>query len=171
MVYYFHSTYTHHPSTFKYLVETYPDYELYDGTPLRENDILVVAVYLNLSAMAEFANLADILQKDVRTYGSLYKERFQFIDLNIDNDAGPPTSVKRGGFILMGECGMKNYIWHTQVVSLLKLPQSKLLLYNSWETRDLYKCIFTLVLKGFTNWLNQFRVMQVIKIVVFSEFC
>lgn len=74
--------------------------------------------------MDEFANLSAILQKDVRRYGSLYKERFRLIDLNIDND----THIKK-------------YIYHPQVVSLLKLPQSKLLLYNSWETRGLYKCI------------------------------
>ena len=139
MVYYFHTIYAR--DDLKYLVKVYPNYELYDGGSLRENDVLIVAVYLNLTSMAEFANLTAILQKDVRKYGSLYKDRFRFIDLNIDTDAGPPTSVKRGGFILRGECGMKNYIWHTQVVSLLKLPQSKLLLYNSWETRDLYKCI------------------------------
>ena len=139
MVYYFHTIYAH--DDLKYLVKVYPNYELYDGSSLRENDVLVVAVYLNLTALTEFANLTAILQKDVRGYGSLYKDKFRFIDLNIDNDAGPLPSVKSGGVILRGECGMKNYIWHPQVVSLLKLPQSKLLLYNSWGTRDLYKCI------------------------------
>ena len=139
MVYYFHTIYAR--DDLKYLVKVYPNYELYDGCSLRENDVLIVAVYLNLTSMAEFANLTAILQKDVRKYGSLYKDRFRFIDLNIDNDVGPPASLKRGRVILRGECGMKNYIWHPQVVSLFKLPQSKLLLYNSWETRDLYKCI------------------------------
>ena len=163
MVYYFHTIYAR--DDLKYLVKVYPNYELYDGCPLRENDVLVVAVYLNLLAMAEFANLADMLQKDVRTYGSSYEELFRFIDLNIDNyavhsvlvapsatsRAAVPNvpaanslhavSVQKGKFILRGEDGMKEYIWHPQVVSLLKLPQSKLLLYNSWETKDLYKCI------------------------------
>jgi len=122
MVYYFHTIYAR--DDLKYLVKEHPNYKLYDGGPLRENDVLVIAVYLNLSSMDEFANLSAILQKDVRRYGSLYKERFRLIDLNIDND----THIKK-------------YIYHPQVVSLLKLPQSKLLLYNSWGTRDLYKCI------------------------------
>jgi len=126
MVYYFHTIYAR--DDLKYLVKEHPNYELYDGCPLRENDVLVIAVYLNLTSLAEFANLSAILQKDVRRYGSLYKERFRFIDLNIDNDAGSPINIKK-------------YIYHPQVVSLLKLPQSKLLLYNSWETRDLYNCI------------------------------
>ena len=163
MVYYVHTIYA--DDDLKYLVEVYSDYELYEGTALRENDVLIVAVYLNLLAMAEFANLTAILQKDVRKYGSLYKDGFRFIDLNIDNDAvhsvlvapsapsraavsnvPPPNSlhavsVQKGKIILRGEVGMKEYIWHPQVVSLLKLPQSKLLLYNSWETKDLYKCI------------------------------
>ena len=52
-----------------------------------------------------------------------------------------PTSLTTWVVILRGECGLKNYIWHPQVVSLLKLLQSKLLLYNSLDTRDLYKCI------------------------------
>jgi len=74
MVYYFHTIYAR--DDLKYLVKVYPNYELYDGGPLRENDVLVIAVYLNLTSMAEFANLSAILQKDVRRYGSLYKERF-----------------------------------------------------------------------------------------------
>ena len=45
MVYYFHTIYAR--DDLKYLVKVYPNYELYDGCPLRENDVLVVAVYLN----------------------------------------------------------------------------------------------------------------------------
>ena len=139
MVYYFHTIYAR--ADLKYLVKEHSDYELYDGRSLDESDVLIIAVYLNLTALAEFINLAIILQTDVQKYGSLYRERFLFIDMNIDNDNGAPAYIKKQGTILRDIVGNKKYIYYPDVLFLLKRKNSKLLLYNSWETRDLYKCI------------------------------
>jgi hypothetical protein len=122
MVYFFHTTYAR--EELKYLVKEHPDYKLYDGHNLREKDVLIIAVYVNLLPLAEFINLTEILDKDAKKYGSLYMERFRFINLNINDDQGDK----------------KEYIYHHDLKPLFMRRNSKILLYNSWETRNLYRC-------------------------------
>ena len=122
MVYFFHTTYAR--EELKYLVKEHPDYKLYNGHNLRENDVLIIAIYVNLLPLAEFINLTTILNKDANTYGSVYMERFRFINLNINND----------------QDDKKEYIYHNDLKPLFMRRNSKILLYNSWETRNLYRC-------------------------------
>ena len=124
MVYFFHTTYAR--EELKYLVKEHPDYKLYDGHNLREKDILIIAIYVNLLPLAEFINLTEILDKDAKKYGSLYMERFRFINLNINDDKQMQNS--------------REYIYHSDLKPLFMRPNSKILLYNSWETRNLYRC-------------------------------
>ena len=124
MVYFFHTTYAR--EELKYLVKEHPDYKLYDGHNLREKDVLIIAVYVNLLPLAEFINLTEILDKDAKKYGSLYMERFRFINLNINDDKQMQNS--------------REYIYHSDLKPLFMRPNSKILLYNSWETRNLYRC-------------------------------
>ena len=86
MVYYFHTTYAR--DDIRYLISIHPDYKQYNGEKVRENDTLIIVVYLNLTALAEFFNLMAIYTRDNDRYRSVYKDRFRFIDLNID-DAAP----------------------------------------------------------------------------------
>ena len=124
MVYFFHTTYAR--EELKYLVKEHPDYKLYDGHNLREKDVLIIAVYVNLLPLAEFINLTAILNKDANTYGSVYMERFRFINLNINDDKQMQNS--------------REYIYHSDLKPLFMRRNSKILLYNSWETRNLYRC-------------------------------
>ena len=124
MVYFFHTTYAR--EELKYLVKEHPDYKLYNGHNLRENDVLIIAIYVNLLPLAEFINLTAILNKDAKKYGSLYMERFRFINLNINDDKQMQNS--------------REYIYHSDLKPLFMRPNSKILLYNSWETRNLYRC-------------------------------
>lgn len=124
MVYFFHTTYAR--EELKYLVKEHPDYKLYDGHNLREKDILIIAIYVNLMPLAEFINLTAILNKDAKKYGSVYMERFRFINLNINDDKQIQNS--------------REYIYHSDLKPLFMRRNSKILLYNSWETRNLYRC-------------------------------
>lgn len=124
MVYFFHTTYAR--EELKYLVKEHPDYKLYNGHNLREKDILIIAIYVNLMPLAEFINLTAILNKDAKKYGSVYMERFRFINLNINDDKQIQNS--------------REYIYHSDLKPLFMRRNSKILLYNSWETRNLYRC-------------------------------
>jgi len=121
MVYYFHTTYAR--DDLKYLISIRPDYKQYNGEKVRENDTLIIAVYLHLTALGEFINLMDCYTRDNKRYRSFYKNRFRFIDSNIDIDLNT-----------------KFYIYQPIIKRLLSRRNSKILLYNSWETRDLYRC-------------------------------
>jgi hypothetical protein len=121
MVYYFHTIYAR--DDLKYLISIRSDYKQYNGEKVRETDTLIIAVYLHLTALAEFINLMAIYTKDNKQYRSCYKARFGFIDSNIDADHKT-----------------KSYIYHPIIKRLLERKNSKILLYNSWETRDLYRC-------------------------------
>ena len=69
----------------------------------------------------------QIFTKSRKVYNTLYARRFRYIDMNIDDDAGASQVTKK-------------YIYHSDVKSLLERKNTRLLLYNSWETRDLYCC-------------------------------
>lgn len=124
MVFYFHTKYAR--DDLKYLVAVHPDYKQYDESELGEKDKLIIGVYLNLTALAEFINLMQIFTKSRKVYNTLYAARFQYIDMNIDDDAGASRVTKK-------------YIYHSDIKSLLERKNTRLLLYNSWETRDLYR--------------------------------
>jgi len=126
MVYYFHTIYAH--DDLKFLVHIHPHYKFYRGSSLRENDILIIAVYLNLTAMAEFINLMMIFAKDKNQYLSIFKKKFLYINENYNEDRH-----------------RKEYIFHKDLKPYFERKNSKILLYNSWETRDLYKCIPVIV--------------------------
>ena len=125
MVFYFHTKYAR--DDLKYLVAVHPDYKQYDESELGEKDKLIIGVYLNLTALAEFINLMQIFTKSRKVYNTLYAARFQYIDMNIDDDAGASRVTKK-------------YIYHSDIKSLLERKNTRLLLYNSWYTRDLYRC-------------------------------
>ena len=146
MVYFFHTKYAR--DDLKYLVSIHPDYNQYDESELGEKDELIICIYLNLTALAEFINLYQMMTLKPGTYKRLAVQRFQYIDANIDNDAEMTPTAKPaetlykniGGFILRAAVGDKKYIFHPDVKKLLERKNTRLLLYNSWETRDLYRC-------------------------------
>ena len=59
MVFYFHTKYAR--EDLKYLVSIHPDYKPYDESKLGEKDELIIGVYLNLTALAQFINLTQIM--------------------------------------------------------------------------------------------------------------
>jgi len=125
MVYFFHTKYAR--DDLKYLVSIHPDYNQYDESELGEKDELIIGIYLNLTALAEFINLMQMMTQKPRIYNRLAAQRFQYIDANIDDDAGASHASKK-------------HIFHPDVKKLLERKNTRLLLYNSWETRDLYRC-------------------------------
>ena len=149
MVYFFHTKYAR--DDLKYLVSMHPDYRAYEEGELGEKDVLIIGIYLNLTALAEFINLMQMMTQKPRIYNRLAAQRFQYIDANIDNDAevreklGVADKAKTiyktiGGFIMRAPVGDKKYIFHPDVKKLLERKNARVLLYNSWETRDLYRC-------------------------------
>jgi len=139
MVFYFHTKYAR--EDLKFLVSIHPDYQSYDGDELGEKDKLIIGIYLNLTALAEFINLIRIWTKSRKLYKTLYARRFQYIDMNIDNDAGGGHVVTNiTGLTLRSAVGKKKYIYHPDIKKLFERKNTRLLLYNSWETRNLYRC-------------------------------
>ena len=123
MVFFFHTTYAKDDLT--YLISLHPDYELYEGGELREKDTLIIAVYFSYTSMEMFLYLKNIYTKDKARYNKIIHKVFSHVDANIDLDDG----------------GREKGIFHPEIISLLTRENSKLLLYNSWETRNLYSCI------------------------------
>jgi len=120
MVFYFYTKYAE--SDIEYLVEKYPSYKKYNFEfPLKDTDTLIICIYLHLAALAEFCNLMGCLMQDQKKYAQTYKARFKSLNQNINSD-----NHKR------------YYIFHKDLGRLFERKNSKLFLYNSWETRDLY---------------------------------
>ena len=124
MVYYFYTKYAR--DDIRFLVSNYPSYRFYTGQKLREKDIVIIAIYLNLPALAEFANLMGLLTDNKEKYDKVYPKQFRIINLNYNDESG--------------HFSRPEYIYHQDLNNLYERKNSKLLLYNSWETRDLYKC-------------------------------
>jgi len=126
MVFFFHTKYAR--EDLKFLVSIHPDYQSYDGGELGEKDKLIIGVYLNLTALAEFINLIQLFTKRRKLYNTLYASRFRYIDMNWDvNEAGELRMAKM-------------YIFRQDLKKLFERKNTCLLLYNSWETRNLYQC-------------------------------
>ena len=146
MVYFFHTKYAR--EDLKYLVSMHADYRAYEEGEMGEKDELIIGIYLNLTALAEFINLMQMMTQKPRIYNRLAAQRFQYIDANIDDDAemtpmaNPAETLYKniGGFIMRAAVGDKKYIFHPDVKKLLERKNARVLLYNSWETRDLYRC-------------------------------
>ena len=120
MVFYFYTKYAE--GDIEYLIDKYPSYKKYNFEfPLKETDTLIICIYLHLAALAEFCNLMGCLMQDQKKYAQTYKARFKSLNQNINSD-----NHKR------------YYIFHKDLGRLFEIKNSKLFLYNSWETRDLY---------------------------------
>ena len=91
-------------------MKVYPNYELYDGCPLRENDVLVVAVYLNLLAMAEFALYCKrlfehmILNEEL-SFGEEFEilKGYRSLRAIMKRATARTVSVQKGNLCLKGE--------------------------------------------------------------------
>jgi len=108
----------------EFLVQHHPNYKLYNrGMKLKKDDGLVICIYLQLAPIADFCMLADVAKRDRKHYQRIYKKYFKKINQNYNTDSCKNT-----------------YIFLPAIRSLFERENSKLLLYNSWETRDLFKC-------------------------------
>ena len=105
-------------------ISLYPHYKIYQGQKLREEDILIIAIYLSASALLGFKILMEHFRKDIKEYQDIFKKAFAVININYDADKH-----------------IKKYIFHRDLERWFERKNSKILLFNSWETEDLYSCI------------------------------
>ena len=108
----------------EFFVQHHPNYKSYHpGMKLHKADGLIICIYLQLAPIADFCILADVAKRDWKHYQRIYKKYFRKINKNVNTDNGKNT-----------------YIFLPSIRSLFERENSKLLLYNSWETRDLFRC-------------------------------
>ena len=122
MVCYFHTIYA--DDIIRYLISLYPPYKIYQGQRLQEEDILIIAIYLHGPALLTFKILMEHFRKGMKEYQAVFKKAFETININYDTDKH-----------------IKKYIFHRDLKRWFEGKNSKILLFNSWETEDLYSCI------------------------------
>ena len=119
---YFHTKYAR--SEIVYLITNHPNYKIY--TPdivLKKKDRLIICIYLHLLSMTTLCNLTHLYKTNKTMYRRIYAKKFSLINKNINCDTGEV-----------------NGIYHPDLKKLFERKNSKILLYNSWETRNLYRC-------------------------------
>ena len=98
-------------------------YREWQGETLHDEDTMIIPIYLHLHPMNIFCLLDDILQKNPKQYKFMYKKQFRIIKDNRDD----ATHIKK-------------FIFHKDLGKLFERKKTKIFLYNTWETRNLYRC-------------------------------